>query len=150
MIDNIYALIGSERSTMKEYQTIIFFDEDLVFQSKKNKNKKLILNYRSQDIAGFIKGVQIENLENTYYYEINLEKALKIITNKRELEYNKVERYCLTFLKCLLDETSDSLICFLQKETKLSREELFDLELEFTSLKKKLYYPKRNKKVETP
>lgn len=135
---------------MKEYQTIIFFDEELVFQSEKDKNKKLILNYRSHDISGFIKGMQIENLENTYYYEINLEKALKIITNKSELEYNKLERYCLTFLKCLLEDSSDSLICFLQKESKLSQEELFDLEIEFASLKKKLFYPKRNKKIETP
>ena len=76
-----------------------------------------------------------------------MEKAIQIIKQKKQYNYNELERYLLSFIEAFLANTADELMTYLSNTNSYKKKELADIELEFERKKKRIKF--KQKKFKT-
>ena len=76
-----------------------------------------------------------------------MEKAIQIIKQKKQYNYNELERYLLSFIEAFLANTADELMMYLSNTNSYTKKELADIELEFERKKKRIKF--KQKKFKT-
>lgn len=130
---------------MKKYQITYCLDGEVLFKTKNDSGYQLVANFLSANTKGdCIKCLQIGKV---CYYEINMEKAIQIIKQKKQYDYNELERYLLSFIEAFLANTADELMTYLSNTNSYTKKELADIELEFERKKKRIKF--KQKKFKT-
>ncbi len=62
-----------------------------------------------------------------YYYEVNVEKAWKLLYHGKKVKCNEIENFCLKFLNLFYEKKTDELIEFLKTTNNFTEEELQEL-----------------------
>ena len=96
---------------------------------------QIIINFVTENFA-YKKWISKETVYDSniefYYYEINVEEAFRHLKKNNKISGNSIERFCLTFLNCFLQDNPKPLINFLRKTGTYSEEELKSFEALFT------------------
>ncbi len=131
---------------MKNQNILCCIDENPIFMYSpilKEENKTLeqvIINYITKDFRGKrIIRMEKETSSNVefIYYEINLEKAILKLMQRKKKRFSSIERFCLSFLNYFLEDTPKKLLEFLKRNQIFDDSELKNIEKEFNNSRQK-------------